>query len=79
MNDFLERLVESDYFDIMKTKLKDSVNIEELNSKEFYVIKDYVVAFINNNNLYLKIYPEEMCINYYKMWTFFNFVFIISK
>ena len=43
MNDFLERLIDSDYFDIMKTKLKNSVNIEELNSKEFYVIKDYVM------------------------------------
>lgn len=79
MNDFLERLVESDYFDIMKTKLKDSVNIEELNNKEFYVIKDYVVAFINNNILYLKIYPEEMCINYYKMWTFFNSRRLLKK
>ena len=72
MNDFLERLTTSDYFNIIKTTLKDSVYIEELNNKDFYVIQDYIVTYIDIDKVVLKIYPEEMIVNYYKMWKFFN-------
>lgn len=72
INDFLDNLVENKHYNIFKTILRESINIKELNGKEFYVINDYIVVFIVDQNIVLKIYPEEMCISYYKMWIFFN-------
>lgn len=72
INDFLDNLVENKHCNIFKTILRESINIKELNGKEFYVINDYIVVFIVDQNIVLKIYPEEMCISFYKMWNFFN-------